>query len=84
MLDLIAFIIFCSLASFQDLPASETTVLEDVPECIEREADEESESSAKVGDQRNKRVAVNLRYQEHKIALWHLHLNYLFFDSHSN
>ena len=44
------------LVSFENLADSTTAAVleEEVPESIEREADEEAEGSAKVGDQRDK------------------------------
>ena len=59
------------LASFENLGDSETAAVveEGVPESIEREADEEAEGSAKVGDQRDKGVTVNLGYHQHILKM---------------
>ena len=43
---------------------SQSEVLEDIPESKEGEADEEAESSPKVGDQRDKSVTVNLQIEK--------------------
>ena len=72
VVDLNCYCFTICLASFQNMVDSETKVLENVPERIERETDEETEGSSKVGDQRDKCVTVNLINNELMITSRHL------------
>lgn len=52
-----------SSALFPEVAHSQSEVLEDIPESKEGEADEEAESSPKVGDKGDKSVIVNLKIE---------------------
>ena len=51
-------------SSLPEVACGQSEVFENIPECKEGEADEEAESSPKVGDQRDKSVTVNLQIEK--------------------
>ena len=52
---------FFDRQSLEEMAKSKTTVLEDIPECKEGEADEKTKSSSNIRDQGDEAVTVNLK-----------------------